>query len=304
MSKSQLYKMLWVYDAINRRGGASFKEVQALWEREMRDDFGPLSNSTFRGYIRALEDMMDVNIECVASDGYRYRAEQPPGESAARRQMLGAFSVERLLNHRRTLAGRVVYPDVASGGELLTTVIGAMRRGVTLKISYRRFGSDAPRAHHVEPYALRVFDNRWYLLASNADNGGLYHLALDRMESVEATDTPFGLDRHFDPADYYRDSFGVIVLPDHAMKTQTVVIRVLNGSHRADLLRSLPLHHSQRELEGNADYALMQYRLKPTDDFLAAVLAMGSEAEVLSPASFRRAVADEARKMARLYAPD
>lgn len=55
----------------------------------------------------------------------------------------------------------------------------------------------------------------------------------------------------------------------------------------ADYLRTLPLHESQREIEGDDESTLFEYHLKPTFDFYQLVLAQGDQVEVLEPESVR-----------------
>ena len=118
MAKNQLKKCLWVLDTIYRTGGISYKDIAARWEREHGDDeMGKLSNSTFRYYIDLLQDLFDVNIDCIASDGYKYRitGEHDLDGSQAKSWLLSSFAVNNTLNGNRALEGRVIYEEIPSG---------------------------------------------------------------------------------------------------------------------------------------------------------------------------------------------
>lgn len=52
-------------------------------------------------------------------------------------------------------------------------------------------------------------------------------------------------------------------------------------------LRSLPLHHSQRQLKETDEYIEFDYYLVPTDDFVMRLMSFGALVEVLQPASLR-----------------
>lgn len=80
----------------------------------------------------------------------------------------------------------------------------------------------------------------------------------------------------------YTFAFGIIVEPEE-YDVETIRMKVYNINHRREYLRSLPLHHSQRETEQAEDYSIFELRLAPTYDFIQAVLAMGNEVEVLAP---------------------
>jgi hypothetical protein len=74
---------------------------------------------------------------------------------------------------------------------------------------------------------------------------------------------------------------------------EKVRVKVYNDYHRADYLRTLPLHKSQVVIDSTPEYTIFEYRFRPTDDFLSAILALGGDAEVLSPAWYRNYVYEE-----------
>ena len=54
-----------------------------------------------------------------------------------------------------------------------------------------------------------------------------------------------------------------------------------------EYFRTLPLHHSQKEIETEDDFSVFRYYLSPTYDFLQEILSHGCEVEVLSPTHLR-----------------
>lgn len=300
-------KCLWVLDTIYRTGGISYKDIAARWEREHgHDEMGKLGNSTFRYYIDLLQDLFDVNIECIASDDYKYRitSEHDLDGRNAKNWLLSAFAVNNIINGNRALEGRVMYEDIPSGEKFLLPILDAMRQWRELDILYTPFYRAEPKLHHVQPYAVRVNQRRWYLLARNPKGGKPFHLALDRMDKVVISDEQFTIDPTFDIDAYYDAAFGVITGVEDELDIENVRIKVYNDYHRADYLRTLPLHRSQLIIESTPEYTIFEYRLRPTDDFLAAILALGGNAEVLSPEWYRNYVIDEARRMIGRYIKD
>lgn len=293
MAKNQLKKCLWVLDTIYRTGGISYKDIAARWELEHgHDEMGKLGNSTFRYYIDLLQDMFDVNIDCIASDGYKYRitSEHDLEGRQAKSWLLSAFAVNNILNGNRALEGRVIYEEIPSGEKFLLTILDAMRLGRELDILYTPFYRSEPAAHRVQPYAVKVDRRRWYLLAKNAEGGKPFHLALDRMVKAGVSDTQFTIDPTFDIDSYYDAAFGVITGMEDEYDIEKIRVKVYNDYHRADYLRTLPLHKSQIIIESTPEYTVFEYRLRPTDDLLSAILALGGDAEVLTPEWYREYV--------------
>lgn len=180
-------------------------------------------------------------------------------------------------------------------------ILEAMRQNREIEILYSPFYRAVPKLHHVQPYAVRVNQRRWYLLAKNSEGGKPYHLALDRMIKVEMTDKHFDFDPKFDVEEYYDAAFGVITGMEEEYDIEKVRVKVYNDYHRADYLRTLPLHKSQIVVEETPDYTIFEYRLRPTDDFLSAILALGADAKILTPVWFREYVQKEANRLLTRY---
>jgi predicted DNA-binding transcriptional regulator YafY len=95
--------------------------------------------------------------------------------------------------------------------------------------------------------------------------------------------------------DYYIDYYGVF----HDVKP--IIIRLKAYREKPNYLRSLPLHHSQREIESNADYTIFEYKIAPTYDFIQEILSHGNQLEVLSPDAFRQQIKAIIQEMHDFY---
>ncbi|MDE5586248.1 MAG: WYL domain-containing protein [Muribaculaceae bacterium] len=297
-------KCLWILDIIYRTGGINYKDICVRWEGEHgKDGIGLISKSSFKEYIHLIEDIFDINIECVYSDGYKYRvaSEHDLEDKNARSRLLKAFAVNNILSGNSALEGRVIYEDIPSGETHLLPILDAMRINRKIEVVYASFNRQEPRSYRVEPYAVKVHQRRWYLLAWDSGKGDFRHFALDRMKEVRTLDDTFTIDPGFDVEAYYDGSYGVITGMEEEYDIDDVRIKVYNDWHRVEYLRTLPLHSTQKEVETTSEYAVFTYRIRPTDDFLYAVLALGGDAEVLEPVWFRKYVSEELTRMLGRY---
>ncbi len=89
------------------------------------------------------------------------------------------------------------------------------------------------------------------------------------------------MDETFDAADYFSDSYGIVV--DESVKPERIVLRAY--CYEPHYLRDLPLHHSQREINTTEDYADFELRLRPTAEFKGQLMSRGQWIEVLEPQS-------------------
>ncbi|MFV0366801.1 MAG: helix-turn-helix transcriptional regulator [Mangrovibacterium sp.] len=111
--------------------------------------------------------------------------------------------------------------------------------------------------------------------------------ALDRIKHIHINENKFQLPKNFDGEAFFMDSFGIIAGDGH--KTENVLIKVYKIQD--SYIRTLPLHHSQKEVESTSDYTIFSDHIKPSVDFLQELLSHGSDIEVLEPKWFRDEIA-------------
>jgi len=226
--------------------------------------------------------------------------------------LLSAFAVNGLLQDSRGLRERVMYEDISSGNDYLLEVLKAMRENHVLAVTYQDYFDEEPRYILLEPYGVRVFRQRWYVVGvmenkpkgkeptELTNQGRIRRYALDRVVKLEQTDATFKMPRDFSVDDYFADAFGIIVEPEE-YDVETIKMKVYDVNHRREYLRSLPLHHSQREIKQTANYSVFELRLAPTYDFIQAILAMGNEVEVLTPEYVRQEIKWRITEMHQRY---
>jgi predicted DNA-binding transcriptional regulator YafY len=120
---------------------------------------------------------------------------------------------------------------------------------------------------------------------------------LDRILHLTKTNLKFYYPKQFNVHDYYRDSFGIII--ERGVDCQRVRIKVMNG--QAKYFRSLPLHHSQKEVETYPEYSIFEYWLKPTYDFEQELFSHREDIEVLEPTTLRKTMKESIEKMLDIY---
>lgn len=202
-------------------------------------------------------------------------------------------AVNRLVSENRDLMDRIILEESPVGSNLfLPEITSAMRNCQRLAITYQSYDMLTAREFEIEPFALRYFGRRWYVLAHTDFHSSLYLYALDRMKTVETTGKTFKLPANFSAQDHFSHYFGVMITEE---KVETICLKTTDL--RAKYLRSLPLHHSQKETIPNH----FEYRLVPTPDFLNALRAMGTEIEVLRPIWLRKRFLQEAKEMVAKY---
>ena len=273
-------RYVWFVTTIYNRGPITLEEIQHRYESH----FGrgeELSERQFHRYTDAVEELFDIEIKYSRTQrGYIVADREGIDNMGMRKWLLQTFSVNSVLHESQDLKNRILLEDVPSGQQHLTTIVDAMREGVKLSMTYQSFGAANPTTFDVEPWCVKLFEQRWYMLGKSEGYDDLRIYALDRIKALEPTECKFKLPKKFDAAKFFEDYYGIIISDDDY---DVCPVALLADAKQSNYLRTLPLHHSQVEVERNDEYSIFEYRLCPTFDFRQKVLSMGGSIEVLAP---------------------
>jgi hypothetical protein len=298
MAKNLLARYIWEVSTIYRARRITLKEINDKWRDSPYYDGKDIPRRTFDYHRKEVEMIFDVNIICDKHDN-TYRIEDDDGfrNGEVRRWLINTFAMTNAIREARDLNDRISLELIPSAEPHLSTIIQAIRKQEVLNINYQSYERDTPTQHYLMPYAIKLFRLRWYVIGNVKDRDSIMTYAMDRIMSIEQTDEKFKYPKQFNVHEYYRDSFGIII--DNSVVCERILIKVMNN--QAKYFRSLPLHHSQKEIEIKPNYSIFEYRLKPTYDFEQELLSHREDIEVLEPLSLRNNIKDCITKMANLY---
>ncbi len=301
MRKDLIRKYIWLIDTINQAGseGITFARIAEKWKSNILLSKG--SEYAWRTFMNHKDDVYElfgIQIECRKSDNTYHIADRSELKDAAgfKRWVFDALSLSNQLSESSALRDRVLLEDNPSGQEFVAAILEAMRNNKMVTFSYKPFWVAEDRVsnlYHVEPYALKYFRRRWYLLAKYGDNPMRIY-ALDRMLDIDIEFEDFTLPADFNAEEFFSSCFGIIVCDE---EPQLIQLKV--DAFQANYLRSLPLHHSQKVVEQTKEYTIFSYFLRITYDFKQELLALGDTTEVLYPKALRKEMATICKKMAQ-----
>lgn len=296
---TQLQKYTWLIETIRRAGKISHKELSDRWERNKDlSDCKPLHRATFNRWRDAIFSQFGIIISCQKAGGYLYFIENPEDidHDKLKKWMLDSFAVGNIISENIALKGRILVDEIPSGRYFLTPIMNAMQENRVIQVSYKPFSGEEGYTFAIEPYCVKLFENRWYLLGRN-NRQEIKIYGLDRLENVEVTDVTFKMPEGFSPVGFFATYFGVVIGFD--IKPERIVVRAYD-SHM-HYLNSLPLHHSQRLIEEHQEYADFELYVAPTYDLVMKLLQAGSMIEVISPVELRRTMKGWIKDMYQLY---
>ena len=288
---------VWLVNTLRcHKRGLTLAELDKKWTHDEVAEGNPLSRSTFNRHRDAILYMFGIIIECNANDEYRYYIQNPDalGDDSIRRWMLSTLTVGSVLSDSMAIKDHIMLEDIPNGEEFLGTIIKAIKTCKKVRMGYQKFG-DHPYEKVVSPYALRLYHQRWYIVAHNGKWIATY--SLDRMTSLSLSDETFTMPDDFSPKAFFAEYFGIMV--DRSAPLEHVVIRAYHAA--PNYLRTLPLHHTQREVNVTDDYVDFAIDIHTTWDFVRQLLRYGSAVEVLQPEVLREMMKEEIAAMSSIY---
>lgn len=297
MAKNLVGKYVWLVETIYNAGRITYEDINKKWQQEDFDG-KELPLRTFHKWRIAVEEMFGLNIECERKGGYHYYIGNPEEieNRGLRSWLLSTISVSNLLLDSQQLKSRILLEEVPSGVKYLSLVIDAMKTGNVVQIEYQSFWRKESSTLILKPYCVRLFKQRWYLLAYNSDYNELRTYSLDRIQDFKKLADTFTIPDSFNAQEYFENYYGIIV-----KRGEVEDVKLRASKEQANYLCSLKLHHSQQEVETHEDYSIFTYRLCPELDFIIEIMSMGERVEVLEPKQLRNQIAESAEQLSRLY---
>ena len=248
--------------------------------------------------------MFGVEIVCDRSHGNVYYVKNPEvlEKQKVAKWLLHKYSIPQGFATFNSMKDRVLLEEIPLGTTFLNPIIEAMQKNVELQIDYQRYENDQEEYNlqefHIQPYALKVFNRRWYLLGYIKEKHALRTIALDRILDLKILSTSFELPEDFDARKYFANVVGIFVNND--LPVTKVKIRAYGI--QADYLRSTPLHKSQSEGKSkHGEFAEFTYRLCVTPELVSQLLAIGDKVEVLEPEELREEMKKRINNMFNFY---
>ena len=304
--QSLITKYVWVIDTIYRKRKISFKELNEIWLDDEISRGEEIPKRTFDNWRYVIFDMFGINIANEKRGQYRYYIENVENisKNGLRSWLFNTLCVSNVLANSQSIKDRILLEYVPSGQQYLQSIIEAMKDNRVLNITYHSYWKDEENSFDVQPYCVKLFRQRWYMVARSTypyyyEQGPMVY-ALDRIVDLHQTEETFKMPKDWNAEEYFDGCFGAFA--DQNIELQTVKLKVTAG--QANYIRDLPLHASQEEIECNEEYSIFTFNLRPTFDFQQEILMNGGDMEVLEPYWLRKEIAGKIKRMWNKYKED
>ena len=299
MAKNLLNKYVWLVETIYKAKKITYEDINQRWLDNDMSEGKQLPIRTFHKWRQAIEEMFGLIIENENSGQYRYYIQNADElkSGSMRSWLFNTLTVSNLMMDSVSIKDKVLFEEIPDGEQYLPVILESLKKNLVLEMTYQSYNYDESYTFGIEPYCLKAFKQRWYLVGRSPYYDKIMIYALDRVKWLGLTEKSFKYPKNFYPEEFFDDCFGIIA--DQKVKVETVKLKVSAG--QANYLRSLTLHQTQKEIERTDEYSIFTVRLRPTFDFRQEVLSQGNDIEVMEPKWFRDEVAEISKHMWNKY---
>lgn len=281
-----------------RKKPSSFNEIASYLERqsELENYDFTISKRTFKRDTEDILSLYSIEIKYNFTDKVYYIDDE--GNPAKSDRLLEAFDTLYVLNMTEDLSNYIHLERIKpKGTDNLYGLIHAIKNKLQIRFNYEKYWENSITSRTVEPYCLKEFKNRWYLIAKDSNGKNPKTFALDRMTDLEITSTKFIVPASFDMYELFRYCYGIITPTDQQPEEVVLSFDPDQGKY----IKSLPLHETQEIIVDNEVELRIKLKMFITHDFVMELLSYSNNVKILQPAHLASRLKEEYQKAWKQY---
>ncbi len=254
------------------------------------------SKRTFQRDIIEIEELYGIEIKFNRTNQFYEIISEINDEYSQR--MFEALDVFQALNFNNATQTFIQFDTrKPKGAEYLHGFLHAIQNKFQVNISYHKFWEDQPEKRTIEPYLLKEFKSRWYVIAFDIQRKALRTFGLDRILDLQILNIKFQHPQKTDVRKYFENCFGIIA-PNN-QKSQK--IKLLFTENQGKYIKTLPLHSSQKIIDVSTDTITIELNLIISYDFEMELLSYGEFVKVLEPKSLADSLKNRLERALNIY---
>lgn len=274
---------------------STYEELQTYIENQfdflqMQDDTLNIgfSKRTLQRDLKEIRNVFGIDIE-YSKTNKGYYISQSETENMNFQRMIEAFDMFNSLNLAQDLIPFIhLEKRRPQGTENLYGLLHAIKNRFKIKFTYQKFWEEELSQRLVEPYALKEFKNRWYVLTKDSKDNNIKSFALDRLTNLEITTQHYQYPDNYSIEQSYRYCFGII--SPNGSDPQDIILSF--DPFQGKYIKTLPLHETQQVLVDNDKETRIKLKLCLTHDLVMELLSFGDNMKVIEP----KKLADEIKE--------
>lgn len=270
-----------IIEKIGRKLHPSFEEIKDyLFEHDF-----VVSSRTIQRDIEQIRFEFGIDIQYNRTrNGYYIDVETSINIDSFLRFLNIVTTAELLTESLKESKDTLSYISFESYGDLqgienLKPLLFAIKNRRKISFLHENFYTGKQRTYSVEPYLLKEYQNRWYLVGTIGDPMEFRTFGIDRMLKLKTEEETFKPQIKINPLELFENTVG-LTYSQH--KLEEVILSFT--SFQAKYVKSLPLHKSQEIIKENEQEVQIRLRIIPNHEFIQKILMLGENVKVLKPA--------------------
>lgn len=245
-----------------------------------------LSKRTLQRDFREIKKLFGIDIEYSKREkGYHIANSEM--DYSGLEILMESYDIFKALNIAQDIAP-FVFMDKRNpqNTDNLFGLLHAIKNKQVIHFDYQKFWDEAPTARASEPYLLKEFRNRWYIIVKDLKDAAIKTFALDRLTNLDIRLTKFSYSDADIIIQNFRYCFGII--SPNATTPDEIILSF--DPFQGKYVKSLPLHATQQILADNEDELRIKLQLFITYDFIKELLSYGDNVKVIKPSSLAKEI--------------
>jgi len=169
------------------------------------------------------------------------------------------------------------------GVQYIRDIAFFIRDGAEICLKYKRFDATVEKEYCFQPYLLREYLNRWYVIGLLSGSNEIRTFGLDRIVGVQDTGRKFKKEKINEILSLFRNVIGINAAEQDIAEEIELVCMTFQGN----LLKTLPMHASQKVISETPDEITFSYKLVVNFELKHRLLMMATQARVVKPLSLK-----------------
>ena len=289
MNKPSFNRSLWLLNNIYQAGseGLTFEEICQKWQSSGLSKGKNYPLRSFHNHRKEILDTFNIAIRCRKNTN-RYYIKNNEAATQLMMKVLGLIGINQTMGS--DISSLISYTPCTGGEGFLTPITSAIQSKKKLKVVVSN-NSEKITYDGVKPLGIKEYKNCWYLLGQLV-SGQYVYINLAYTNEITTLNETFAIPDDVPVQELLVENYGSRL---ENIPTEEITFKA--SADTAAHLNLFPLHPSQRVLENKKSHSIFYLNLKPTTDFIFDLMAFSNTLEIITPASIKEIVADEARKI-------
>ena len=170
------------------------------------------------------------------------------------------------------------------GVQFIRDIAFFIKDGAEICLKYRRFEAKNEKEYCFQPYLLREYLNRWYVIGLLSGSNEIRTFGLDRIVGLRDTGQKFKKCNTHAIVSLFRNVIGINASAQDIAED----IELACLPYQGNLLKTLPMHASQKVISETQSEIVLSYKLVVNFELKHRLLMMATQAKVIKPLSLKK----------------